>query len=60
MNRAAVIASGGLTGGLSSLIAGGNFWDGARQGIITAGLNHTFHEIAGGMFESGKNMTFMC
>src|SRR5690606_15445995 len=28
------------SGGISSSIAGGNFWDGARQGIITSGLNH--------------------
>ncbi len=49
--RAAVIASGGLTGGLSSVIAGGNFTDGLRQGLITAGLNHAMHEIAGGLFD---------
>ncbi len=42
-----MIASGGLSGGISSSIAGGNFWDGARQGIITSGLNHLAHnEIA--------------
>lgn len=46
MNRAAVIASGGLTGGLASVMAGGNFWDGMRQGLITTGLNHLMH----GMF----------
>src|SRR5690606_28726540 len=38
--KATMIASGGLSGGISSSIAGGNFWDGARQGIITSGLNH--------------------
>src|SRR5690554_5510789 len=38
-----MIASGGLSGGISSSIAGGNFWDGARQGIITSGLNHLAH-----------------
>lgn len=38
-----MIASGSLSGGISSSIAGGNFWDGARQGIITSGLNHLAH-----------------
>ncbi|MCC3214761.1 hypothetical protein LIV57_05725 [Chryseobacterium sp. X308] len=32
-----------LSGGISSTIAGGNFWDGFRQGIITSGLNHLGH-----------------
>jgi hypothetical protein len=34
-----MIASGGLSGGLSSAIAGGNFWSGVREGLITSGLN---------------------
>lgn len=41
--KATMIASGGLSGGISSSIAGGNFWAGARQGIITSGLNHLAH-----------------
>lgn len=41
--KAAMIATGGLSGGISSTIAGGNFWDGFRQGIITSGLNHASH-----------------
>ena len=45
MFKAVMITSGGLSGGISSTIAGGNFWAGARQGIITAGLNHVAHEI---------------
>jgi hypothetical protein len=28
-------------------IAGGKFWDGFRQGIITSGLNHAMHGIIG-------------
>ncbi len=40
------IASGGLSGGISSTIAGGNFWSGARQGLITSGLNHVAHNVA--------------
>ncbi len=39
-----MIASGGLSGGISSSIAGGNFWSGVRQGLITSGLNHAAHE----------------
>jgi len=41
--KATMIASAGLSGGLSSSIAGGNFWAGARQGVIVAGLNHLGH-----------------
>ena len=37
------IASGGLSGGISASIAGGNFWAGVRQGLITSGLNHMGH-----------------
>jgi hypothetical protein len=46
--KAVMIASGGLSGGLSSSIAGGNFWDGVKQGLITSGLNHLAHEAFGG------------
>lgn len=41
-----MVAAGGLSGGLSSTIAGGNFWKGFRQGIITSGLNHVAHLAA--------------
>ena len=41
--KAIMITSGGLSGGISSVIAGGNFMDGFRQGIITSGLNHVAH-----------------
>ena len=41
--NALTIASGGLSGGISSVIAGGNFWAGMRQGLITSGLNHAAH-----------------
>ncbi|MDR2121540.1 MAG: hypothetical protein LBP34_00305, partial [Flavobacteriaceae bacterium] len=43
--KAVSIASGGLSGGISSVIAGGNFWKGVRQGVIVAGLNHLAHGI---------------
>jgi hypothetical protein len=45
--KAVMIAGGGLSGGISSVIAGGNFWAGARQGIITSGLNHLGHWMIG-------------
>jgi hypothetical protein len=40
-----MIAAGGLSGGISSVIAGGNFWKGVRQGVIVAGLNHLAHAL---------------
>jgi RHS repeat-associated protein len=42
---AATLAAGGITGGLSSRLSGGTFVDGARNGIITAGLNHGLHYV---------------
>jgi hypothetical protein len=42
-----MIASAGLSGGLSSSIAGGSFWAGARQGVIVSGLNHAMHKLSG-------------
>lgn len=44
--KAVMVVSGGLTGGISSSIAGGNFWQGFRQGTITSGLNHVAHFFA--------------
>lgn len=41
--RAITLSSGGLSGGIGSSIAGGNFWKGMRQGLITSGLNHLAH-----------------
>jgi hypothetical protein len=43
--KALQIAAGGLSGGISSSISGGNFWAGARQGLITSGLNHVAHSF---------------
>ncbi len=45
LRNAITIASGGLSGGISSSIAGGNFWAGVRQGLITSGLNHVAHVV---------------
>jgi len=47
--KATMIVTGGLSGGISAAIAGGNFWDGFRQGIISAGLNHVAHLTALGI-----------
>lgn len=44
--KAITITSGGLSGGIGSTIAGGNFWSGVRQGLITTGLNHMAHAVA--------------
>lgn len=39
----AQIGGATISGGFGSVLAGGNFWDGARQGFITAALNHVAH-----------------
>lgn len=46
--KAIMVVAGGLSGGISSSIAGGKFMDGVRQGIITAGLNHAMHDFIEG------------
>ena len=53
--KASIIASGGLSGGISSKIAGGSFMSGFRQGLMSGGLNHVatmveapLAELAGG------------
>ncbi|SDF50744.1 RHS repeat-associated core domain-containing protein [Epilithonimonas hungarica] len=43
MMKATMIAVGGFSGGISSAIAGGSFWKGFQQGLITSGLNHVAH-----------------
>ena len=40
---AGTIASGSLSGGVGSVIAGGEFWDGFRNGAISSSLNHVAH-----------------
>lgn len=47
--KAVMITSGGLSGGIGATIAGGDFWKGLRQGLITAGLNHVAHLGAAGL-----------
>jgi len=46
MISAVTLASGGISGGLTSMMTGGDFWAGAKTGLIVAGLNHTVHLIA--------------
>jgi hypothetical protein len=50
----AQILAGGLSGGIASSIAGGNFWDGVRQGLITAGLNHALHGLEPTQLPDGR------
>lgn len=47
------IGGGSISGGIGSVIAGGNFWDGLRQGALSAGLNHGVHS---GWFGKGLAM----
>ncbi len=39
------IGGGALAGGVGAELAGGNFWDGARNGAISAGLNDAYHSL---------------
>ncbi|HRP34109.1 MAG TPA: RHS repeat-associated core domain-containing protein, partial [Agriterribacter sp.] len=48
-----VIGGGAISGGAGSKIAGGNFWDGFRNGAISSGLNHGTHT---GLFGEGLMM----
>ena len=49
---------GGFSGGVSSEIAGGNFWDGARNGMISAGLNHGLHLIQNNIYSNQLKKVF--
>ncbi len=49
-----MITSGGLSGGISSSIAGGNFWSGVREGLITSGLNAFTNSIVEVFEQSAK------
>ncbi len=44
--KAALVATGSLSGGVSASMAGGDFWDGVCNGLICAGLNHAMHLAA--------------
>jgi hypothetical protein len=45
MQAFATVSSGAVAGGVGAEISGGNFWDGARNGAISAGLNHAMHNV---------------
>lgn len=40
-----IVGSGSVSGGIGSVLGGGNFWNGFSQGAITSGLNHAAHII---------------
>lgn len=42
---AGTITAGSLSGGVGSVISGGKFWDGFRNGAISSSLNHVAHMI---------------
>lgn len=55
-----LFAAGGLSGGITSTIAGGSFWDGVCNGLICAGLNHAMHMVVEGVLPDdppGKGRT---
>lgn len=41
--KAAIVAAGTLSGGVTASMAGGSFWEGVCNGLICAGLNHALH-----------------
>ena len=47
MGAGAMIAGGGVSGGIGSVLGGGSFWDGLGQGLITSGFNHAAHLMQG-------------
>ncbi|MDR0262188.1 MAG: hypothetical protein LBJ04_03090 [Sphingobacterium sp.] len=42
-----IIGFGVLSGGIGSVLSGGNFWQGALVGGVVAGLNHVLHQLDG-------------
>ena len=44
----ATIAAGGFSGGITAKIAGGDFWEGVCNGLISSGLNHAMHLVVEG------------
>ncbi|QTD36385.1 VCBS repeat-containing protein [Polaribacter batillariae] len=42
---AGTITAGSLSGGVGSVITGGKFWDGFRNGAISSSLNHVAHMV---------------
>ena len=45
---AITVAAGALSGGITAKIAGGDFWEGVCNGLISSGLNHAMHLVAEG------------
>ena len=45
---AITVAAGALSGGITAKIAGGDFWEGVCNGLISSGLNHAMHLVADG------------
>lgn len=43
-----IVAAGGLSGGVTASMAGGDFWDGVCNGLVCAGLNHAMHLVVEG------------
>ena len=52
------VSAGALAGGIGAEIMGGNFWDGARNGAISAGLNHAYHVVETGILQNQLNKVF--
>ena len=55
--KAAIVAAGTLSGGVTASMAGGSFWEGVCNGLICSGLNHALHMIVGPDDPPGGNQT---
>ena len=59
--KAAIVAAGTLSGGVTASMAGGDFWEGVCNGLICSGLNHALHltceKISGPDDPPGKQNT---
>ncbi|MFP3675160.1 hypothetical protein SB724_20305, partial [Bacillus sp. SIMBA_031] len=40
-----IIITGAISGGVGSVLAGGNFWQGAMNGFFVSTFNHVMHRI---------------
>ena len=49
IQAAGMTSAAAVSGGIGAEIAGGNFWDGFRNGAISGGLNHAAHAIQTGI-----------
>lgn len=52
-----IIVTGAISGGVGSVLAGGNFWQGAMNGFFVAGFNHVMHRMEGEWGSAKRRLT---